>query len=40
MLFKPGLFSDCNHGMAMLGLMEFMASQGASEVEMMKKHRR
>jgi hypothetical protein len=24
-------FPDCNHGMAMLGLMELMASQGASE---------
>ena len=27
-------FPDCNHGMAMLGLLELMASQGASEVEM------
>jgi hypothetical protein len=27
-------FPDCNHGMAMLGLMELMASQGASEKEM------
>ncbi len=34
---NPAYFPDCNHGMAMLGLMEFMASQGASEVEMMKK---
>ena len=30
-------FPDCNHGMAMLGLMELMASQGASETEMMTK---
>lgn len=29
-------FPDCNHGMAMLGLMELMASQGASEAEMYK----
>lgn len=27
-------FPDCNHGMAMLGLLELMASQGASEKEM------
>lgn len=27
-------FPDCNHGMAMLGLLELMASQGASEQEM------
>ncbi len=27
-------FPDCNHGMAMLGLLEIMASQGASEEEM------
>ncbi|MDX1536057.1 MAG: hypothetical protein R3346_04860 [Candidatus Spechtbacterales bacterium] len=27
-------FPDCNHGMAMLGLMELMASQGATEQEM------
>lgn len=27
-------FPDCNHGMAMLGLLELMASQGASEEEM------
>lgn len=27
-------FPDCNHGMAMLGLLELMASQGASEAEM------
>jgi uncharacterized protein YoaH (UPF0181 family) len=29
-------FPDCNHGMAMLGLLELMASQGASESEMYK----
>ena len=29
-------FPDCNHGMAMLGLLELMASQGASEQEMYK----
>lgn len=28
------LFPDCNHGMAMLGLLEMMASQGASTDEM------
>ncbi len=27
-------FPDCNHGMAMLGLLEFLASNGASEEEM------
>ncbi len=27
-------FPDCNHGMAMLGLLELMASQGASEDQM------
>jgi hypothetical protein len=27
-------FSDCNHGMAMLGLLEIMAADGASENEM------
>ena len=27
-------FPDCNHGMAMLGLLELMASQGATEDEM------
>lgn len=27
-------FPDCNHGMAMLGLLELMASQGATEGEM------
>ena len=29
-------FPDCNHGMAMLGLLELMASQGVSEAEMYK----
>ena len=29
-------FPDCNHGMAMLGLMELMASQGATEEQMYK----
>ncbi len=29
-------FPDCNHGMAMLGLLELMASQGISEKEMYK----
>lgn len=29
-------FPDCNHGMAMLGFLELMASQGASEGEMYK----
>lgn len=28
------LFPDCNHGMAMLGILELMASQGASADEM------
>lgn len=27
-------FPDCNHGMAMLGLLEYLASQGATEEEM------
>ena len=31
---NPTLFPDCNHGMAMLGLLELMASQGASVDEM------
>jgi hypothetical protein len=31
---NPTLFPDCNHGMAMLGLLELMASQGASAEEM------
>ena len=29
-------FPDCNHGMAMLGLLELLASQGVSEEEMYK----
>lgn len=29
-------FPDCNHGMAMLGLLELMASQGVDEEEMYK----
>lgn len=32
---NPTLFPDCNHGMAMLGLLELMASQGASTDEML-----
>ena len=31
---NPTHFPDCNHGMAMLGLLELMASQGASVGEM------
>lgn len=31
---NPTDFPDCNHGMAMLGLLELMASQGASTAEM------
>lgn len=31
---NPTYFPDCNHGMAMLGLLELLASQGASETEM------
>lgn len=33
---NPTYFPDCNHGMAMLGLLELMASQGVSEQEMYK----
>ncbi|MBI2463071.1 MAG: hypothetical protein HYV65_02445 [Candidatus Spechtbacteria bacterium] len=33
---NPVYFPDCNHGMAMLGLLELMASQGASEDRMYK----
>ncbi len=29
-------FPDCNHGMAMLGLLELMASQGVTEADMWK----
>lgn len=31
---NPTSFPDCNHGMAILGLLELMASQGATEEEM------
>jgi hypothetical protein len=31
---NPTHFPDCNHGMAMLGLLELMASQDASEADM------
>jgi hypothetical protein len=31
---NPAHFPDCNHGMAMLGLLELAASRGASETEM------
>ncbi|OHA09460.1 MAG: hypothetical protein A3B37_02035 [Candidatus Sungbacteria bacterium RIFCSPLOWO2_01_FULL_59_16] len=31
---NPTHFPDCNHGMAMLGLLELMASQGVPEAEM------
>lgn len=31
---NPAIFPDCNHGMAMLGLLELLASQGASEGQM------
>jgi len=31
---NPTYFPDCNHGMAMLGLLELLASQNASEDEM------
>ena len=33
---NPTHFPDCNHGMAMLGLLELMASQGISEQDMYK----
>ena len=33
---NPTHFPDCNHGMAMLGLLELMAAQGVSEQEMYK----
>ena len=33
---NPTHFPDCNHGMAMLGLLELVASQGAGEEEMYK----
>ncbi len=31
---NPTSFPDCNHGMALLGIFELMAAQGASESEM------
>src|SRR3989344_7581701 len=31
---NPTSFPDCNHGIALLGVLELMASQGASEEEM------
>ena len=33
---NPTYFPDCNHGMAMLGLLELMASQGVSKSDMYK----
>ena len=33
---NPTYFPDCNHGMAMLGFLELMASNGVSENEMYK----
>ncbi len=33
---NPTSFPDCNHGMAMLGLLELLASQGVSEEQMYK----
>ncbi len=33
---NPAFFPDCNHGMAVLGLLELMASQGASVNEMLQ----
>ncbi|OGD30389.1 hypothetical protein A2833_02005 [Candidatus Azambacteria bacterium RIFCSPHIGHO2_01_FULL_44_55] len=33
---NPTYFPDCNHGMAMLGLLELLAAQGVSESEMYK----
>ena len=33
---NPTHFPDCNHGLAMLGLLELMASQGVAEPEMYK----
>ncbi len=33
---NPTLFPDCNHGMAMLGLLELMASQNATTTEMLQ----
>jgi len=33
---NPTYFPDCNHGMAMLGMLELMASQGASVDQMLE----
>lgn len=33
---NPTHFPDCNHGMAMLGMLELMVAQGASEDEMLE----
>lgn len=33
---NPTFFPDCNHGMAMLGLLELLASQGMGEQDMYK----
>ena len=33
---NPTHFPDCNHGMAMLGLLELLAAQGADEAAMYK----
>jgi hypothetical protein len=33
---NPTYFPDCNHGMAMLGFLELMASQGVAESDMYK----
>lgn len=33
---NPTIFPDCNHGMAMLGLLELLSSQGATEDQMYK----
>ncbi len=33
---NPTIFPDCNHGMAMLGLLELLASSGSSEGEMLE----
>ena len=33
---NPAIFPDCNHGMAMLGLLELLVSQGATEEQMYK----
>ncbi len=36
---NPTIFPDCNHGMAMLGMLELMASQDASEEAMFEAAR-